>query len=255
MRKIVCLLVACCTTLLLQSEARGDVGSAVGLRAMLHNCENNALAPDVRINACTIALRSNLADQKMKGFLYSLIAQAHYQASDVDQALKDYEMALESFPNYAPALINHGGLEANAGRFDLALADYDKAILADPANSTALGNRCGVRLALKKDPNEALADCNEALRLEPANVWAHMMRREAYTRLGRCTEAAADFDAAVKIDPSQAKAPADFDAAVRIDPSRAKATADSDAMGKIDPSHAKTPSDSLTCQAVQAAGK
>jgi tetratricopeptide (TPR) repeat protein len=173
----------------------------------------------------------------------------------VDQALKDYETALKSFPNYAPALINHGALETNAGKFNLALADYDKALLADPANSTALGSRCGVRLALKKDPNEALADCNEALRLEPANVWAHMMRREAYTRLGRCTEAAADFDAAVKIDPSQAKAPADFDVAIRIDPSQAKAPADFNAAVKIDPSQAKVPSEASACQAAQAARK
>lgn len=206
MRIVNIFLIVCGVALLEQGDACADVGSAVGLREMLHNCETNTLAPDVRINACKILLHSNLADQKMKGFLYSLIGQAHYQAGDLNEALKDYETALESFPNYPPALINHGALEAHAGRYDLALGDYDKAILADPANAPALRNRCEARLALKKDPNDALADCNEALRLQPGNPSALMLRREAYTRLGRCTEAAADLDAAVKIDPSLAKA-------------------------------------------------
>lgn len=205
MRKIACLFVASCTTLMLQGVAWGDVGSAVGLREMLANCENNALAPDARINACTILLHSNLADRKMEGFLHTLIGQAHYQAGDLDEALKEYATALERFPNYAPALINHGALEANAGKYDVALADYDKAILAEPTNAAALRNRCEIQLTLKKDPNDALADCNAALTSEPGSARALMLRGEIYTKLGRCAEAKPDFDAAIKADPSMAQ--------------------------------------------------
>jgi tetratricopeptide (TPR) repeat protein len=204
-RKIANIFVACCAPLLLQSGARGDIGSAVGLREMLHNCENNALAPDARIKACMILLRSNLADPKMKGFLHALIGQAHSEAGDADEALKDYGLALESFPNYLPALINHGALEEQAGKFDVALADFDKAILAEPTNSVALRDRCRVRLALKKDLNDALADCNAALKVAPGSARAIMLRGEVYTKLGRCAEAKADLDAAVKTDPSTAQ--------------------------------------------------
>jgi tetratricopeptide (TPR) repeat protein len=204
-RKIAYVFVACCATLLLQSGARGDIGSAVGLREMLHNCENNALAPDDRIKACTILLHSNLADPKMKGFLHALIGQAHSEAGDADEALKDYGMALESFPDYLPALINHGALEEHAGKYDVALADFDRAILAEPTNATALRDRCRVRLAMKRDLNGALADCNAALTSEPGSARALMVRGEVYTKLGRCAEAKADLDAAVKGDPSTAQ--------------------------------------------------
>lgn len=196
----------CCALFLSFRGASADMGSAVGLSAALANCENNSLSPEARIKFCTMLIRSNLADPKMEGFLYALLGQAHSQAGEADEALEDYTKALEHFPDYVPALINHAALEMHARAYDVALADYDKAVLTEPTNTVALRGRCGARLELKKDLNGALADCNKAILLEPGNANAFMMRRDIYMNLGLCAEAAADFDSAVKIDPSLAKA-------------------------------------------------
>jgi Tfp pilus assembly protein PilF len=53
---------------------------------------------------------------------------------------------------------------------------------------------------------QALADCNEALRLKPLNAGTIANRAFVYLRLGELTRALADYNAALEIDPKSAHA-------------------------------------------------
>ena len=78
--------------------------------------------------------------------------------------------------------------------------------LIEPSNTRAWNNRCWDR-ALFGRLEEALADCNEALRLAPDDPRALDSRGFTYLKLGRFEQAIADYDAALARDPREASTP------------------------------------------------
>jgi tetratricopeptide (TPR) repeat protein len=87
----------------------------------------------------------------------------------------------------------------------------------------------------KKDADQAIADCTEAIRCDPQCAVAHRHRGVAYSVKGDSDKAMADFDAAVRLDPKDRtnltdrareemirrefeKAATDYDRAVEIEP-------------------------------------
>lgn len=203
MRKILCGLAAGAAMFFLPNAA--SAGSATGLTAVLHNCQNLKIRSDIRIDACNALIHSNLVNHKMLGAFYALRAQTYIAAKDDERAMQDYDKALQLFPDFPQALVSRGTLFARAGQHERALADYDHAIRVAPKDAYAWRSRCKERLILNKDIDGALADCNEAVRLKSGYAEGLVLRGAVYVTLGRCTEAKADFDAAVKADPSQAQ--------------------------------------------------
>ena len=83
----------------------------------------------------------------------------------------------------------------------------DRAI-ADPKISprsrvAALSNRCGWWWT-KHQPQRALSDCNEAIRLDPAYAVAYLNRGNAYMNDGDFERALEDLNEAIRIDPQNA---------------------------------------------------
>ena len=89
---------------------------------------------------------------------------------------------------------------------------------------------------------EAIADCSEAIRLDPRNPALFLERAEARSAVGRFEEAVADYDRAIGLDPDHAvaylgrchakselglheEAVEDYDHAVGLDPDSAAAAA------------------------------
>ena len=54
----------------------------------------------------------------------------------------------------------------------------------------------------KKQPDRALSDLNEAIRLDPTNLQAYKLRGAVLHGLGRRDQAIADYRKALEIDPS-----------------------------------------------------
>jgi Flp pilus assembly protein TadD len=54
----------------------------------------------------------------------------------------------------------------------------------------------------KKQPEQALADANEAIRLDPRHLMAYKLRGGVLGGMGRRDEAIADFRKALELDPS-----------------------------------------------------
>jgi tetratricopeptide (TPR) repeat protein len=98
-----------------------------------------------------------------------------------------------------------GGVWSDLGDTTKALADLDEAIRLDPASGVSWSNRGLVR-ARRGDLDGALADCEEAVRLTPTDAVA-LNNRGWVQRLRRQYAAAvADYEAAIKCDPKHPNA-------------------------------------------------
>jgi len=98
---------------------------------------------------------------------------AHYnfgnillQRGQLDEAMAQYEKALEINPNYADAHNNLGNILLQKGHLDEAIEQYQKALKINP-NYAAVRNNLGVILLQKGRADEAIAQFQEALRLKP----------------------------------------------------------------------------------------
>jgi Tfp pilus assembly protein PilF len=127
-----------------------------------------------------------------------------------------------------------------------AIAACNRLIAADTAQGSALArlyrNRCTAHAAAR-DPDRALGDCNEAVRLDPGAAAAYAARGDVFRMKRNFTRAIADYSEAIRLDPRRAgayvrrgralsarqdygRAIADFDEAVRLDPRNASAFLD-----------------------------
>jgi lipoprotein NlpI len=124
---------------------------------------------------------------------------------------------------------------------DQGIAACDRIIqdakVTGPSRAIALSNRCGWWWA-KKDPDRALPDCTEAIKIDRTYAQAYINRGNAYLNKGDFDRAFADFNDAIRLDPKSAwaysergdlyklrgdfdHAMADFNEAIRLDPNYA----------------------------------
>jgi len=81
-----------------------------------------------------------------------------------EQAVTEFNKAIELDLEYAEAYNNRGNAYWNKGNFDRAIADYDKAIELDPEYAEAYSNR-GFVCYLKGELTKAISDLEKCLEL------------------------------------------------------------------------------------------
>jgi tetratricopeptide (TPR) repeat protein len=69
-----------------------------------------------------------------------------------------------------------------------------------PRGQKVYSNRCD-SYRLKGDLDRAIADCNQAIALDPKFAFAYSNRGDAYKAKGDNNRAAADFNEAIRLDP------------------------------------------------------
>jgi len=97
------------------------------------------------------------------------------------------------------AFIGRALLWAEKGEIDLAIADYDEAIRLDPGSATAFNNR-GNLWRQKLDYDHSIADFTEAIRLDPTYAAAYNNRGIAW-RFKDVNRAIDDYTEAIRLDP------------------------------------------------------
>jgi tetratricopeptide (TPR) repeat protein len=120
---------------------------------------------------------------------------------DVSGALADFDRALEIDPDHVATHVNRGEARKEAGDLDGALADFDCALVRTPAAAAApiYHARGGVR-ALRNDFAGAIAEYDDALRIEPGYYLAYISRGHArYHR--RDPHGLADYLTAFALNP------------------------------------------------------
>ncbi|MCE0499421.1 MAG: tetratricopeptide repeat protein [Methylacidiphilales bacterium] len=157
----------------------------------------------------------------------------------VDEAMAQFQRALEINPNFADAYNNLGNALLQTGQVDDAMAEYQKALVIDPNNINA-HNNLGWALLQKGQVDEAIAECQKALEINPDFADAHGNLGIAFSLKGRADDAMAEFQKALAINPNDPKihynlgnvllqkgqmdqATTEFQKALELDPNNARA--------------------------------
>jgi tetratricopeptide (TPR) repeat protein len=124
------------------------------------------------------------------------------QRRDWAAAIRSYSAALargDLAPELqATAYHNRGIAYARSERNDEALADFDAALRLNPRYQSAYVNR-GDIYHFKHQYEKAIADYDAALKLRDGDEVAHYDRGNSYAALGRHREAIADYDSAIRL--------------------------------------------------------
>lgn len=100
----------------------------------------------------------------------------------------------------AKAFVTRGGLYLGKSDYDRALADFQEAVRLDPRSAAAVRMRAtGYRL--KDDHDRAIADYDEAIRLDPDDTDAWFGRGAVYRSKGEVDRAIADWNEAIRLNP------------------------------------------------------
>jgi tetratricopeptide (TPR) repeat protein len=117
----------------------------------------------------------------------------------------DLEAASRALPEQAEMHLNIGHLYDSVGQQAAAVAEYSKWIDSHPRDSPlmpqALNSRCWSRALSGQDLQQALNDCNAALRLKPNTAAFLDSRGLVYLRQNDYDKAIADYDAALHLQP------------------------------------------------------
>lgn len=98
-----------------------------------------------------------------------------------------------------------GQVLARSGKNEEALAEFDRALALDPYNVQALYGR-GLIYQAEKQYQQAIEDFTAASGLTPQKVEPLLGRATSYLAIDKIKEAAADLDEAVQADPNSAPA-------------------------------------------------
>ncbi len=133
---------------------------------------------------------------------------AAHGRGDHDGAIRRYSQAIESGslskPNLAVAYNNRANALEDKGQIDLALADYDQAVKLDPAFGEAFYNRAYALYRLGRF-DLAIEDYGRVLTLTPDNASAYFNRSFAWAAKGQFKQAVADVEKALRLSPYNTK--------------------------------------------------
>ena len=104
--------------------------------------------------------------------------------------------------NLSAAHYNRGLAYRDKRQFDQAIADFSEAIRLDPKNARAHYQRGNIHADLGESHDLAIADYDIAIRLDPRFVFAYTARGLMHEAKGDIARAAADYRAALSLDPS-----------------------------------------------------
>lgn len=203
-----------------------------------HLCESGAALAQDRIQACSAVVASSADDPARRA---EALVQRGVLRGDLAQdarAIADFGKALRIDPRMVSAYIERAELHSAREAFEAAVRDYDAALALEPYHQTALqgrqaalrgeltvlgeeldllaqaladrpndatlwNNRCWIRAVEGQELDFALADCNEALRLEPRQAAALDSRGLVYLKRGDNAAAFADYEAALAVEPGR----------------------------------------------------
>jgi tetratricopeptide (TPR) repeat protein len=122
-----------------------------------------------------------------------------------EEALNDYNKAIELRPNYYDAYNNRGILHSEIQKKQEALRDYNKAIEFGPNHPEVYSNRGLLFMEFNKY-KEALSDFNKAIELQPDYSLAYYNRGLLAMNQGKNPQAYSDYAMAIKLNPAYVEA-------------------------------------------------
>lgn len=203
-------------TLILRGDAFASVGeqgrALADLDRAVELAPQNPRALVVRgvINARRGETQRAFADYTMAlaidpRYVDALVNRAAIYSSmgNATKAILDLDIAIALAPRNALAAYNRGYAHFARREYDLAIADYSRSIELDGRMGWAYANRCLTRTVVGLDLAGALADCDEALRLQPDNLQTRESRGFVFLKRGDYETALQVYDSALRSDPDR----------------------------------------------------
>jgi protein O-mannosyl-transferase len=132
---------------------------------------------------------------------YNNLGLSFFRNSQLDQAVAQYQKALEIYPNYADAHGNLGHALVEQGQLDKGLIQFQKAVEISPRYPVAHSN-LGAALFQKGQLDEAIIEDRKALEIDPNYDAAHNNLGQALLQKGQLEEAVAELEKALEISPN-----------------------------------------------------
>jgi len=205
-------------------QPAGDVAQAL----LLRQCSDNDAPPASVAAACTSLIDAPAGTPETIAFALGNRSLARQKSRDLDGALSDLNRLAELTPNVASVFGRRGVLHGMRGEFDAAARDleaaikltpdipelhadlgtayerggkperalpaYNRAIELDPTFAGAVGARCWVLAVLDRDLEQAIADCDRALQLDPKDNNHYNSRGFVRFRQKQYEQAIVDYD-------------------------------------------------------------
>lgn len=160
---------------------------------------------------------------------------------NIDQAIAHNDKVKESDTIQAPFLaalfFMRGCGYAGKGNYDQAQADFDRALSLNPKFAWAYCVR-GRIYREKEDYDRAIVESNKAISLNPSFAEAYELRGDAYRYKGDYDKAIADLSRAVELNPNSQQAYGERGDAYRYKADYDKAIADYSQVVKLNPKNA-----------------
>ncbi len=128
------------------------------------------------------------------------LGQLELKAGRTDDAVVEFQKAVESRPQYAQAHANLGSALLKEGRFDEAIAEYQKAVELQPGDASFWGD-LGAGLLQRGRLDEAVKALTKSLSIQENNYDVLSNLGFALFHLGKIDEAAALFLRALQLKP------------------------------------------------------
>ncbi|HUY91692.1 MAG TPA: tetratricopeptide repeat protein [Pirellulales bacterium] len=128
----------------------------------------------------------------------------HFLQGRYDAAVIDYTQAISLTPDDANSYRGRAEIWSKKGDAANAIIDLTQYLRLRPQDANAYAQRGWLRK--EKDPDAAIADFDEALKINPRHVGALLGRGEVWKQKNNLVKALADLTAAIDADPNNSRA-------------------------------------------------
>ena len=158
--------------------------------------------------ACTAVIESPAFAAAERAEAFRIRGEAHLNAGALADAFDDLSAALSLAPSDAEAYAARARVDLMKGTLDAAVTDFSAALqhVRESAARVRLLIGRGHTLMVKGLNDEAIADFDEAIRINPRSASAYNHRGLAYRKKDDAGRAIADYTAAISLNPVYALA-------------------------------------------------
>ena len=172
--------------------------------SLAHNNLGNFFLQNGRGDEAVEQFQKALEIEPRYALAHNNLGAAFYQLGQVDEAVTHYQKALEIEPRYAQAHNNLGIVLFQKGRVDEAIAHFQKALAIQP-NNAEIYNNFGNALREKGEVDEALNCFQKAVAIAPDFAGAQENLGMILFQKGQLDEAIVHYQKAVAVQPVNAE--------------------------------------------------